>query len=456
MKSSGIISADSDNDNAVGADVVVVVTTRNDGDTKAEDLAAGEKHHHTQEKIANSNGDGKKDRSLDGEIEMKVDGSERDKGIHHDDVLNLKWSLPFNLALESRAPHGITVGACGCKHWLRACLGSMNTRAGMCVQSYLCPGGTHKGSLAYAYDFALPVGSPIVAARPGVIVACEERFTKGGVSKILKARANFVVIRHACGVYSRYYHLDSHGVTVAVGDHVDAGDLIGYSGNTGFTSGPHLHFDVVDCIKSRVFVLKDARGNALLCAPAGFSAHLEATQDAPLRGKLCMADPLTADRSLLNNREDIKGAMVLARRCRNVDFFDKARRIEDAGGIAAIIVNYEDRDVVHSMALPKARCLPSDTRLRIPVLMISKGAGAHLEEVIREGREGHAATLFINPEFTLRPEHPAARAKLSKGHSLYTSLTIGPVRFHGEGAGPKGWLPVEGRTPPSSMMYHHD
>ena len=52
------------------------------------------------------------------------------------------------------------------------------------------------------------------------------------------------LVRHGDATLANYAHLKKDGAVVKVGDTIEAGDLIGYSGNTGFSSGPHLHFSV--------------------------------------------------------------------------------------------------------------------------------------------------------------------------------------------------------------------
>ena len=104
---------------------------------------------------------------------------------------------------------------------------------------------SHKGVQAYAWDFAMPTGSVIEAARAGVVRFVGQESNVGGVNwKEDIARANYVVIDHGDGTSAAYLHLMFQGALVKVGDHVSQGQPIAYSGATGYASGPHLHFQV--------------------------------------------------------------------------------------------------------------------------------------------------------------------------------------------------------------------
>jgi len=107
---------------------------------------------------------------------------------------------------------------------------------------------SHHGHMRYAFDFRMPVGDPVVAARAGKVVAVVDEYERGGPVKSLMGKANVVIVLHEDGSFATYAHL-SKGAAVSVGDEVEAGDLIGKSGNTGYTTAPHLHF--------AVFVLED-------------------------------------------------------------------------------------------------------------------------------------------------------------------------------------------------------
>ncbi len=97
----------------------------------------------------------------------------------------------------------------------------------------------------YAVDFAADVGTPVVAARDGVVMQVESDFVKACLNRERYGwRANFVRILHDDGTMALYAHLRSEGVMARVGQRVRAGQQIGLSGNTGFTTGPHLHFAV--------------------------------------------------------------------------------------------------------------------------------------------------------------------------------------------------------------------
>jgi murein DD-endopeptidase MepM/ murein hydrolase activator NlpD len=103
---------------------------------------------------------------------------------------------------------------------------------------------SHAGIEAYAIDFEMPVGSSVHAARSGVVARIEESNSYGCFESGCGRFANFVVILHNDGTTGEYYHLQKNGVFVEPGDSVARGQLIGRSGNTGYSMSPHLHFAV--------------------------------------------------------------------------------------------------------------------------------------------------------------------------------------------------------------------
>ena len=96
----------------------------------------------------------------------------------------------------------------------------------------------------YAVDFAMPIGSAVTAARDGVVIDVTLRHREGGFSMSYIDKANTVAIAHDDGTVAEYAHLSPGDELVKPGQRVRAGDLLGYSGNTGYSSGPHLHFIV--------------------------------------------------------------------------------------------------------------------------------------------------------------------------------------------------------------------
>jgi len=104
---------------------------------------------------------------------------------------------------------------------------------------------THAQS-RYALDFTVPVGTRVLAAREGVVMQIQDDYRGNGQDiESFAHRANFVRILHEDGSMAMYAHLEYYGVGVKPGQRVAAGTLLGLSGNTGFSSGPHLHFAVL-------------------------------------------------------------------------------------------------------------------------------------------------------------------------------------------------------------------
>ena len=113
------------------------------------------------------------------------------------------------------------------------------------VNQASCTNGGHQGPYKYSYDFVMPVGTTVTAARAGVVADLRVKFRDGQHGE---GEANWVKIRHADGTIAAYSHLTERGALVKVGDRVVAGQPIGLSGNTGNTGGlPHLHFHLCPC-----------------------------------------------------------------------------------------------------------------------------------------------------------------------------------------------------------------
>jgi murein DD-endopeptidase MepM/ murein hydrolase activator NlpD len=98
----------------------------------------------------------------------------------------------------------------------------------------------------HSTDFIVPIGTPVKAAASGIVIDVKDDSNKGGSTRKYEKFENFVEIRHN-DEYSYYGHLKKGGVLVKIGDRVKAGQVIGYSGDTGWMANikePHLHFMV--------------------------------------------------------------------------------------------------------------------------------------------------------------------------------------------------------------------
>ena len=131
----------------------------------------------------------------------------------------------------------------------------------------------------YAVDISMPEGTPIHAARGGIIMDIAMDFFTGG-SDIIKygERANLVRILHDDGTMAVYAHLKLESVRFGLGMRVDEGTFIAESGNTGFSTGPHLHFVIQKNIGMNVisipFQFEGAKGH-------GFTPEVGMVLDVP-------------------------------------------------------------------------------------------------------------------------------------------------------------------------------
>ncbi len=144
-----------------------------------------------------------------------------------------------------------------------ACGGGTVLIGNTCVATELTPVGTpfeaglevrisqgnhgnfsHNGYAGYAVDYPVPEGTTIVAARAGIVARIKEDSDRGCGEAACADDGNFVVVDHGDGTTGLYLHLEQNGALVDVGDAVRRGDPIARSGNTGWSTGPHLHLEV--------------------------------------------------------------------------------------------------------------------------------------------------------------------------------------------------------------------
>jgi murein DD-endopeptidase MepM/ murein hydrolase activator NlpD len=124
-----------------------------------------------------------------------------------------------------------------------------------------------RGRLEFAYDFYMPEGTAVLAARGGVIRATRDHLTEHGY----QLPANFVSVDHGDGTLGWYLHLEKGGALVRPGERVEQGQRIARSGFTGNALLPHLHFEVTrDAPGARETVpvtFADAAGDGIPRAP---------------------------------------------------------------------------------------------------------------------------------------------------------------------------------------------
>jgi len=108
-----------------------------------------------------------------------------------------------------------------------------------CSQDYCYPNGGHRNQLSY--DFDMDIGEVITAARRGIVLATVDHFPDTGQGE---GNHNYINILHPDGTLAFYAHLRQNGLLVALNEEVGQGQPIAYSGNSGLTGGPHLHFGV--------------------------------------------------------------------------------------------------------------------------------------------------------------------------------------------------------------------
>lgn len=113
----------------------------------------------------------------------------------------------------------------------------------------------------HAVDFVMPVGTDVFAAREGVVIEVASEFFESGTNLELDGpRANVVRILHDDGTMALYVHLNWNTIRVVPGQRVRRGEYLADSGNTGFSTGPHLHF-----------VVQRNQGGALVSVPLQFA-----------------------------------------------------------------------------------------------------------------------------------------------------------------------------------------
>ena len=104
--------------------------------------------------------------------------------------------------------------------------------------------GSFSHATKNAVDFSMPEGTGVCAARAGIVSQLKQDSNSGCPTRECAKQGNYITVFHDDGSYAKYVHLRLDGSLVQLGQRVAAGQPLGYSGNTGWSSGPHLHFEV--------------------------------------------------------------------------------------------------------------------------------------------------------------------------------------------------------------------
>ncbi len=103
---------------------------------------------------------------------------------------------------------------------------------------------SHKDTFAFSIDWDMPIGTPVLAARQGIVAFVRDGFTGHSTDPAWKERTNTIIIFHDDGTLAEYSHIQQRSARFKAGARVKKGDLIALSADVGYSQSPHLHFRV--------------------------------------------------------------------------------------------------------------------------------------------------------------------------------------------------------------------
>lgn len=181
-----------------------------------------------------------------------------DKVNHGDSATLYRCNGPGPATVKSKCANGCVVAPAGQDDYCKAASSGGSSEYFVpwtCGYSHTCTNGNHTalhdGKDEYGFDFGMPVGTTLRAMRGGTVLRVRKVSSPGGAcydggGSGCANYANTVEIRHSDGTVALYMHLST--ISVYAGQGVSRGTVIGYSGNSGWSTGPHLHVQVQqDC-----------------------------------------------------------------------------------------------------------------------------------------------------------------------------------------------------------------
>jgi murein DD-endopeptidase MepM/ murein hydrolase activator NlpD len=162
-------------------------------------------------------------------------------------------AIPAEAGTKFRVPLSLASTQCGGGRCFPSAYFDLNRRIGY-RRDWACHAKTydqHDGTdLAIGGFAAMDAGRWVLAGASGTVIAAHDgeydRCTSGHCGT-----ANYVKIRHADGKVSLYWHMKKWSVRVKVGQHVTCGQILGKVGSSGYSTGPHVHFGLVDTSGAR-------------------------------------------------------------------------------------------------------------------------------------------------------------------------------------------------------------
>lgn len=203
---------------------------------------------------------------------------------------------------------------------------------GLRYEVYQGHGGSfsHGGLNSYAWDFGLPEGASVCAAAQGKVVRVKQDSSSGGTRREDFGLANTIVIDHGNGLFTQYLHLKRNSAKVVEGEIVQGGQVLAQSGNTGYSSIPHLHFQVQDATgQSLPAAFLDVPGNGIPQQGRSYTSGNDGMGVSHYAGESPMPLDAFTRNSVLLTATDLPGHLLFTNRTYHLEgmVVNRTRRV---------------------------------------------------------------------------------------------------------------------------------